>query len=149
MKVTLVRLTVTILAVATLALYITADKKSSDKETSLLQTATQENEEQEARYTVLRAQYEWNMIKEPVTRRIPARHYQREPEEDRLIHEKGKDPLLQGRGTALNTYYPAGPNDQGGRTRAFAYDIRYNGASNRVLISGGVSGGIMTSADAG
>ncbi len=53
--------------------------------------------------------------------------------------------MVLARLTALNTYFPAGPNNQGGRTRALAYDVRYNGTTNQVLIAGGVSGGIMRS----
>ena len=56
---------------------------------------------------------------------------------------------MTSRVTALNTYFPAGPDNQGGRTRAVAYDIRYNGTSNRIIIAGGVSGGILRSSDAG
>ena len=50
---------------------------------------------------------------------------------------------------ALNNYIPAGPNNVGGRTRAVAYDIRYNGTTNRVIIAGCVSGGIMRSTNGG
>jgi hypothetical protein len=48
-----------------------------------------------------------------------------------------------------NNYIPAGPNNQGGRTRAIAYDVRYNGTTNRILIAGGISGGIFKSTDGG
>ena len=48
-----------------------------------------------------------------------------------------------------NNYLPAGPNNNGGRTRAIAYDVRYNGTTNRVLIAGVVSGGIFRSTDGG
>ena len=51
--------------------------------------------------------------------------------------------------TIQNNYLPAGPNNNGGRTRAIAYDVRYNGTTNRVLIAGGISGGIFRSADGG
>jgi hypothetical protein len=53
------------------------------------------------------------------------------------------------RTSAQNTYLPAGPNNQGGRTRALAYDVRYNGTTNRVILSGGISGGIYRSSDGG
>ncbi len=149
MKVTIARLTTVLLAVAVLILYITGSRKSSNKETFLPQTETRESGEQEARHTMLRAQYEWNMIKDPVTGKLPLQIYDRELAQARTIPEKGNDPLQQGRGNALNTYYPAGPNNQGGRSRAFAYDIRFNGTTNRVMLSGGVSGGIMRSADGG
>lgn len=106
-----------------------------------------ENEEQEARYTEMRARYDYDMIKDPVTGRIPGDIYRQELEAARAIPQRGDD--ISARTTALNTYYPAGPNNQGGRTRAVAYDVRYNGSSNKVIIAGGVSGGIFRSADAG
>ncbi|HET9434074.1 MAG TPA: sialidase family protein, partial [Chitinophagaceae bacterium] len=53
------------------------------------------------------------------------------------------------RTSVQNTYHPAGPNNIGGRTRALAYDVRYNGSTNRVLIAGSISGGIYRSADGG
>jgi hypothetical protein len=51
--------------------------------------------------------------------------------------------------TNQNNYIPAGPNNNGGRTRAIAYDVRYNGTTNRVLMAGGVSGGLFRSTDGG
>jgi hypothetical protein len=42
-----------------------------------------------------------------------------------------------------------GPSLQGGRTRAFAFDIRNNGSSNRIALSGGINGGIFRSTDGG
>ena len=108
-----------------------------------------ENEEQEARLTALRARYDFDMIRDPVTGTIPAHIYTEELALARSIPERGFDPTNLSRTTALNTYYPAGPNNQGGRTRAVVYDIRYNGTSNRIIIAGGVSGGIMRSADGG
>ena len=109
--------------------------------------APAENEEQEARYTEMRAQYDYDMIKDPVTGKIPHDIFQEELAAARMIPQRGEG--IAARTTALNTYYPAGPNNQGGRTRAVAYDVRYNGSSNKVILAGGVSGGIFRSADGG
>ena len=114
-----------------------------------LEDPVEKNKEQEARFTELRAQYDFNMIKDPVTGRIPARIYERELAMARAIPERGTDPNAVARTMALNTYFPAGPNNQGGRTRAVAYDIRYNGTTNRIILAGGISGGIMRSSDGG
>jgi hypothetical protein len=48
-----------------------------------------------------------------------------------------------------STYSFAGPNNLGGRTRAIAYDVRYNGSSNQTILAGGVSGGVYKSTDNG
>ncbi len=96
-----------------------------------------------------RVQYEFDMLKNPITGKIPKGIFEKE-----LAFAKTL-PVRQGnaggllRLGALNTYFPAGPNNLGGRTRALAYDVRYNGTSNRVIISGSVSGGIMRSSDGG
>jgi hypothetical protein len=105
------------------------------------------NNEQQARYTEMRAKYDFDMLKNPVTGTIPHGIFEQELAFAKTVPKKEPGGLQ--RGEALNTYYPAGPNNQGGRTRALAYDIRYNGTSNRVIIAGGVSGGIMRSADGG
>ena len=107
------------------------------------------NDEEQARYTVLRAQYMFDLVKDPVTGKIPRSIIDQELSFARSIPEKGSDPNTAARITALNTYFPAGPNNQGGRTRAVAYDIRYNGTTNRIIIAGSVSGGILRTVDGG
>jgi hypothetical protein len=105
--------------------------------------------EEPARFTELRAAYERDMIKDPITGKVPYHILREEIAFARTIPERGFAQNGMVRTTALNLYHPAGPNNQGGRTRAMAYDNRYNGSSNRVIIAGGVSGGIMRSADGG
>ena len=105
--------------------------------------------EQEARFTDMRAQYEFDMLKDPYTGKIPRNDIDQELAVARAIPEKGSDGNNLLRPENLNSYYPAGPNNQGGRTRGLAYDVRYNGTSNRVILAGGVSGGIMRSIDGG
>ena len=107
-----------------------------------------DKEEKSAAYHYLRWKYEADMIKDPVTGEVPFGMREREIEFAKTI------PIRYGtssnnRTSVLNNYLPAGPNNIGGRTRALAYDIRYNGSSNRVIVAGSVSGGIMRSADAG
>jgi hypothetical protein len=108
-----------------------------------------------------RLQYEFDMLKDPVTGMIPRDVYDKELVQARTIplKEYEQDPLAiisspnspnspaspQGN----NTYTAAGPNNQGGRTRAMVFDKRFNGSSNQVMIAGSVSGGIFRSADGG
>lgn len=44
---------------------------------------------------------------------------------------------------------PQGPNNVGGRTRALAIDLDYNGTTNRRILAGGTSGGMYLSEDGG
>ncbi|MFN5422062.1 MAG: T9SS type A sorting domain-containing protein [bacterium] len=48
-----------------------------------------------------------------------------------------------------NTYTSAGPSQNGGRTRTIVFDKRYNGTSNKVILAGGITGGIFRSTDGG
>jgi len=110
----------------------------------------EENEEQQARFVYERARYEFDMLKDPATGKIPKNIYEAEMAQARTIPTKSLGGIDQNsRVAALNTYLPAGPNNIGGRTRALAYDMRYNGTTNRVIIAGCVSGGIMRSTDGG
>ncbi len=105
------------------------------------------------RFVKERMLHEFNLLKDPATGIIPAGIFEIEQAFAKTLPVKGMD-VATGTGgvartMALNNYIPAGPNNIGGRTRAVAYDRRYNGGSNRVIIAGSVSGGIMRSADGG
>jgi hypothetical protein len=102
-------------------------------------------EENEMQYRKELAEYEFNILKDPVTGMIPEDARQKEMEASARIPAKG----TFGRTENLNTYTTAGPFNIGGRTRCVQYDIRYDGTSNRVLIAGGVNGGIFKSTDGG
>jgi hypothetical protein len=90
--------------------------------------------------------FEHMILADPHTGKIPYNIRQKEIEATRNIPTRES---VTARGTNLNTYVACGPNAEGGRTRALVPDIRYNGTTNRVLITGGVNGGIYRSADAG
>ncbi|HLF47176.1 MAG TPA: T9SS type A sorting domain-containing protein [Chitinophagaceae bacterium] len=106
------------------------------------------NEEKSAAYHYLRWKYEADMIRDPVTGAVPFGLREQEIEFSKTMPVRfASSP--NNRTSVVNTYLPAGPNNIGGRTRALAYDTRYNGTSNRVIISGGVSGGLLRSADGG
>jgi hypothetical protein len=49
----------------------------------------------------------------------------------------------------INTYSFQGPENLGGRTRSIAYDVRFDGTTNQVILAGGVSGGLFKSTDNG
>lgn len=97
-----------------------------------------------ALYVKERVQYEFDMIKDPVTGKVPLDVFDKELGLAKSI------PLKQSSGTGLdpftnNTYSPAGPINQGGRTRTVAFDRR----TSQVIIAGAVSGGIFRSTDGG
>lgn len=105
--------------------------------------AKEENEENAGRK---REYYEWLISRDPRTGNIP--------EDIRLLeanwvktHIPRKSGILGSQ--ILNNYFAAGPTQNGGRTRALAFDIRYNGSTNKVVLTGGVNGGIFRSEDGG
>ena len=110
---------------------------------------TESKNERRARFHWERVKYDIDLMKDPATGKIPPGIFELERAQAVTIpiKESYYNPLT--RTTQLNAYHPAGPNNIGGRTRALAYDVRYNGTSNRVIMSGSVSGGIMRSADGG
>lgn len=95
--------------------------------------------------------YEFNMLKNPATGRIPEGIYDAELAQAREILAKQELDAQQStdRLTATNAYAFQGPNNLGGRTRAIVYDVRFNGTSNQVILAGGVSGGVYKSTDNG
>ena len=108
-----------------------------------------EHEKEKAGFTKERAQYEYNLLKDVYTGKISYGIHEKELALARALPTKklGLSGVLGIEN--LNTYIPAGPTNIGGRTRAITYDRRFNNTSNRVIISGCVSGGILRSADAG
>lgn len=88
-------------------------------------------------------EYEFNMLKNPVTGKIPDGIHELELQQARSIADAQRDI------TVSNSYIFQGPENLGGRTRALAYDVRYNGTTNRIILAGGVSNGIFKSTDDG
>jgi hypothetical protein len=94
-----------------------------------------------------RAEWEWKMLRDPKTGKIPEGIKNREMAWVKRMpfRESGwfNEPLTE------NKYVAVGPSQRGGRTRTFAYDLRFNGSTNRVMLSGGINGGIFRSTDGG
>ncbi|MBC7848517.1 MAG: T9SS type A sorting domain-containing protein [Chitinophagaceae bacterium] len=86
------------------------------------------------------------LLRDPQTGRIPEYIRDQELKQARTIPQK--ESLVSGPQN-LNTYSEAGPDNIGGRTRAVAFDRRYNGTTNRIILSGSVSGGIFRTTDGG
>ena len=121
-------------------------KESNNKTYSANETIS--SEEEPSAYQYLRWKYEADMIRDPATGNVPFGMREQEIEFAKTIPVRTSSSLFS-RTASQNTYFSAGPNNIGGRTRALAYDIRYNGTTNKIIISGGVSGGIFLTIDGG
>lgn len=118
----------------------------------------EENPEQKAAAQAARWQYEYDLLKDPKTDKIPKNAFIDEMKQAMSLPVSLESYSVRnavvrtanGVNTPTsNVYLKAGPNNIGGRTRAFAFDKRYNGTTNQVIIAGCVSGGIMRSTDGG
>jgi hypothetical protein len=123
---------------------------SEKPKTGFADREEEEEKEQPAEFIQARLKYEYDLLKSPRTGKIPDGILEQEKAFAKTLPVRSYGTAFRnGRMEALNTYIPAGPNNIGGRTRAVEYDRRYNGTTNRVIIAGCVSGGIMRSADGG
>jgi hypothetical protein len=107
----------------------------------------EEDEEIETENSKKRAEYEWMLTRDPKTGLIPEgiRSQELAVMRNMPIRENGifNSPLVN------NTYSAAGPSQNGGRTRTLVFDKRYNGTTNKVIIAGGITGGIFRSTNGG
>jgi len=101
------------------------------------------DEENEIELRKRRQEYDWKLLHDPRTGKIPADIKRKEAELLQSIIAKQKQ--VGFRTSINNTYNLAGPSKRGGRTRAIAFDMR----TNQVVLAGGVSGGIFRSTDGG
>jgi len=96
-----------------------------------------------------RHEFEMRRLRDPQTGRIPDNIRARELDFARRLptrenlQKSGAPRLLAADWTRR------GPVNVGGRTRALAIDLNYNGTSNRRILAGGVSGGMFLSTDDG
>jgi hypothetical protein len=123
----------------------------------------EEGDEMEKENSRRRAAFEWTIQRDPKTGKIPEGIREKELELLKIlpvrangIFNGGMTSLstdVQQTGGAQNFYGAVGPSQNGGRTRAIAYDKRYgsttNGNLNKVIIAGGVNGGIFRTTDGG
>jgi hypothetical protein len=104
---------------------------------------TGENEHEKKEAGGKRWEYEWKMLHDPATGKIPRDAYLKEKLLLREIQHKQSRSGF--RTTVNNTYNLAGPSKNGGRTRAVAFDMR----NNQIMLAGGVSGGLFRSTNGG
>jgi hypothetical protein len=104
---------------------------------------------QRAIFARKRIEYEFEILKDPETGRVPLADLKTELSIARGIPERIQEVSPFARILTNNTYMAAGPDNIGGRTRAVAYDKRFGTGGNQVIIAGSVSGGIHRSTDGG
>lgn len=111
------------------------------------------DEDQKASYTKERWLHEFQMLRNPVTGKIPDNYREMELAVARTIPEKGRrstNPFLPGimgvnDVTVQNTYINIGPNNIAGRSRTLGIDRR----NANIMITGGTTGGIFRSTNGG
>jgi hypothetical protein len=90
-------------------------------------------------------EFEFNMTKDPALGKIPEGVFEAERQQAKEVVDMQRGLQTE----ALGSYTFLGPNNLGGRTRSVAYDVRYDGAANRIILACGVSGGVYKSTDDG
>lgn len=134
-------ITATVVLISSLAIYQISKTDVPNSKVSTGLFAERGDEKEEGGYK--RWLYEWKMLHDPATGEIPRGIRQKENALLNAIQRKQK--MAGFRQTINNSYTAAGPSQNGGRTRALAYDIR----NNNIMLAGGISGGIFRSTDAG
>ena len=101
--------------------------------------------EQKMFWSEERDRYEYDMLKDPATGKIP----RGVPEQALKAAKKAKEfqlPILSESKAPISlTITPRGPNNLGGRTRALAFDVR----NANIILAGGVSGGLFRTTNGG
>ncbi|ARA94718.1 hypothetical protein AWN76_017195 [Rhodothermaceae bacterium RA] len=99
------------------------------------------------REAIERMAYEHRRLADPRTGRIPADIRARELARARHLPDRAALAAAKGRPAAAWAF--RGPVNVGGRTRALAVDLDYDGTTNRRILAGGISGGVYLSTDGG
>jgi Secretion system C-terminal sorting domain len=95
------------------------------------------------------AAYEFELIKNPFTGIIPPGTYAMELLQLKQIRAAAERNITAQKNLPVNIYEFQGPDNRGGRTRALAYDVRFNGTTNETILAGSVSGGVYKSINNG
>ena len=96
-----------------------------------------------------RQQYEFRRLQDPRLGSLPKAVRERELAFAQSLPSRGSQLNKTGMPTLAADWSRRGPMNVGGRTRALAIDLNFNGSSNRRILAGGVSGGMYLSTDEG
>ncbi len=103
---------------------------------------------QKTENAIERAKWEFMMLRDPQTNSIPKGIYAKEQEFAKTLPKRSEKVLFKngpGQNVEAISWQERGPNNLGGRTRAFAADSR----NKNIILAGGVSGGIWRSINGG
>lgn len=103
---------------------------------------TKKTPAERALYAEERAKFEFDMLKNPQTGKIPEGIHERELKQVSFAPQLSQQ--LKGAGITVT---PRGPNNFGGRTRAIAFDV--SDGTNSTIIAGGVSSGVFRTTNLG
>ena len=95
-----------------------------------------------------RIEYELERLRDPATGEVPPNMRARELAKAKALPSR-ESVLSKSGALDVATWQPRGPGNVGGRTRALAIDLGFDGGSNRRVLAGGVSGGMYLSEDDG
>lgn len=103
-------------------------------------TVKKKTPEERARFALERAQFEFDMQKDPKTGKIPDRIKEQE------LAQAYRAPTLTTNSRGLGVTAEArGPNNLGGRSRAICFDVR----NPQIILAGGVSSGVFKTTNGG
>jgi len=92
-----------------------------------------------------RFEYEFARLKDPITNKIPSGIRAKELSFAKKLPNREDLSKAGENSIAFGNWRLRGPGNVGGRTRALAVDLDYNGSSNKKILAGGVSGGMYLS----
>ena len=108
-----------------------------------------ESEQEREKFTEERMLHEIEMLRNPITGKIPFNYQQVELKAVKNIPSKYDLVKNNSQGLSqpfnLNTYESVGPNNVGGRSRTLAFDKR----NSNIMLTGGTTGGIFRSTNGG
>ena len=155
------------------ALLLKRESEANDLSERLL-VFSEKGDELENENSIERAKYEWLISMDPKTGKIPdgiraaemawakkmpyrenglfnsnqSSNLLNSTQPDNFLFSSQPNNVLSSLEVS-NTSTAAGPSQRGGRTRTVVFDKRYNGTTNKVILAGGVTGGIFRSLDGG
>ena len=115
-----------------------------DKPSFMASFSEENGEDLEGRFD-----FEFARLKDPVTNKIPSNIRTKELKFAKKLPKKEDLVNSSLNKIALENWVQRGPINVGGRTRALAVDLNYNGSTNKRILAGGISGGVYLSEDNG
>jgi hypothetical protein len=117
-------------------------KKINTKKATFFDFTKKEKTKTEASSVGERVQFEYDMLKDPATGKVPRMAWKKALDAAAATDKYENDPS---RPLGILSVTPKGPSNLGGRTRALGIDVR----DNNVMIAGSVSSGVFRTTNGG